>query len=173
MLFDSEYPDAWIDKLSKSLLTKEAIMAQTHYLVQINPLCDMTVYDDIEADKKRKLKAHGKTTVFGVRKQSDRLVLHFVANNGKNYMVTIDTSTAGKDNISWFDEQQAYFYVQSHNEYTGGVVRFDKETCRIIVGVQWNLGRISVNGTAYGAFTRVPDRIPHFDSILNPILYKK
>lgn len=30
MLFDSEYPDAWIDKLSKSLLTKEAIMAQTH-----------------------------------------------------------------------------------------------------------------------------------------------
>lgn len=133
----------------------------------------MTVYDDVEANKKRKLKAHGNTTTFWVRKQSDRLVLHFVATNGNYYMVTIDTSTAGKDNISWFDNQQAYFYVQSHNEYTGGVVRFDKETCRIIVGIQWNLDRLSLNGTTYGDSTRVPDRIPHFDSILNPILYKK
>lgn len=177
MLFDSEYPDAWIDKLSKSLLSKETIMAQTHYMVQINPLCDMTVYDDVEANKKRKLKAHGNTTAFWVRKQSDRLILHFVANNGNDYMVTIDTSTAGKDNISWFDEYQAYFYVQSNKENTGGVVRFDKETCKIIVGVQWNLDKLSMSGTLMsptsGDSTRIPDRIPHFDSILNPILYKK
>lgn len=177
MLFDKEYPYAWIDKLSESLLTKESIMAQTHYMVQINPLCDMTVYNDVVANKKRKLKAHGKATTFWVRKQSDRLILHFVANDGKDYMVTIDTSTAGNDNISWFNEYQAYFYVYSHNECRGGVVRFDKETCKIIVGVQWDLEKLSMRETVInvkdGESARVPDRIIHLDNIINPILYKK
>lgn len=176
--FKPDY-DEWIDRMSDSLISIESILQHTYYLVQINPLCDMYVYDDATPETRHPLlKAHGKTASYWVKKEDAMLILRCVTKDKSDYYtITIDTTASGKEHISWFDENQAYFYVQGDIDNAGGFIRLDREKDKIIIGIQWGLKNLSMKEKAmnikYGGFSRTPDIVPHLDSVINPVIYNR
>lgn len=173
--FNPDY-DEWIDRMSDSLISIESILQHTHYLVQINPLCDMEVYDDATPETRHRLTAHGKTVSYWVKKEDAMLILRCVKDKRDSYTITIDTTASGKEHISWFDENQTYFYVQGDID-NAGFIRLDREKDKIIIGIQWGLKNLSVKEKAmnikYGIFSRTPDIVPHLDCVINPVMYNK
>lgn len=155
--FNPENSDVWINKLKKSLISKESVLYSFCYLVQISPDCKMNVYDDSSLDDDRtiRLQGNGDQAHFWVARKNEILILRFEADDGSKYKVTINTSVIDYNKSP--KKHEAYYYIQDGQEPPkpdGVITMVTKDVIRL--GINWNVIKMLPE-----------DKMPSLDSIIN------